>query len=754
MHKRLLSFTLLAGAAMTIFSADAARVNPAQALERLIKSASPLSNGAAGAHAATLELAYTVNDSATSIPGVYVFTSADNSFILAPADDLAPALLGYGDNFDPDDIPDNFRWWMQNYARQIQYLSEHPEAAPEALSDHATIPHLLTTTWNQRAPYNNLCPSDAGGRSVTGCVATAMAQVINYHECPAAYGTGTHSYTWNNTTLSFDYSATRFDWANMRDSYSGSYTTAQANAVATLMYAAGVGVNMNYSSKESGAVSLRIPATLVNNFGFAPSARFVSRDCFTAADWDALIYNELAARRPVIYSGQSQQGGHCFVCDGYDGNSYYHINWGWGGLSDGSFLLSALDPYQQGTGGSGNNTGFNTDQDAIIGVQAPGSDIVPAGLSLIANGGFAYSDTYKGFWWGQNKGFFNYSASPAEFYTGIKLVNRSTGETFYAQGEKMSLNGISDAGSLDGYSLIRAAMPAGLPAGYYDAYPVARDLDSDEWQKIYIPVSLNQSVEVRVGNNGLVTFDGSDPDQISSFIAVTEIYQSRDITPTSPYSYLYVTVSNSGSESVTNGINFNFKNTATGETVTIGTWNLKCDAASKNYYSLTMESFFDRLPDGKYEVTAFNTTVGATVSDPYTIYIGVQPKSVTVTPKTLTLVANETYSLTASVTPADAFDTSVTWTSSDSDVASVAADGTVKAIANGTALITATTINGLTSSATVTVSGSAGVDAILPDNGSEGAEILYDLRGVKVENPSAPGLYIRISGGKPEKVIR
>lgn len=177
MIERLLSVPLLTAAAMTMFCADAERLTPSQALDRITRQASSLSTGSMPADHSTLQLAYTVNDSVSQSAGVYVFTSDDNSFLLAPADDLAPALLGYGNGFDPDNMPDNFRWWLGNYAAQIQYLSTHPEASVTATADHAPIPHLVSTTWNQGEPFNNLCPTDAGGRSVTGCVATAMSRI-------------------------------------------------------------------------------------------------------------------------------------------------------------------------------------------------------------------------------------------------------------------------------------------------------------------------------------------------------------------------------------------------------------------------------------------------------------------------------------------------------------------------------------------------------------------------------------------------
>ena len=226
--------------------------------------------------------------------------------------------------------------------------------------------------WDQSAPYNDLCPEYNGTRSVTGCVATAMAQVMRYHKYPAK-GKGSNSYTSQTLALaaSFDFASTTFDWDNMLPQYvSGSYTDDQAKAVATLMYACGVSVDMDYTPDDSGAMPYAAAEALINNFEYSSNIRFLQRDYYQYAEWMDLIKTEISNSRPIMYDGQSTEGGHEFVFDGYDENDMVHVNWGWSGVNDGYFAISALAPSSLGIGGGTNlGGGFSSDQGMIIGIQ-------------------------------------------------------------------------------------------------------------------------------------------------------------------------------------------------------------------------------------------------------------------------------------------------------------------------------------------------------------------------------------------------
>ena len=365
------------------------------------------------------------------VSGLYLFNINNNGgFVIVSNDDRTRPILGFSDSgaIDPDNMPNNMRAWLQGYADEIAWAKQHniatvtnvgkatstgPVNAPRRVGSHSTksIAPLVSTTWNQDAPYNNMTPyyyynsstgnisyNTTGGSNyqhcATGCVATAMAQVMKYHQWPQGSTQQIPSYQWERAGITLpSLSATTFNWANMLNSYSGSYTTAQGNAVATLMKYCGYSVLMDYGP-ESGSNTDLVADALRNYFGYnTTTTQFVSRSFYTSAKWADLIYYELDHNRPVVYGGMSSGGGHEFVCDGYkyeDDTDFFHINWGWGGMSDEYFVLSALDPYSQGIGGSSSNDGFHYGQDAVIGIQPSTSsgstaNITPNVIDLTLN---------------------------------------------------------------------------------------------------------------------------------------------------------------------------------------------------------------------------------------------------------------------------------------------------------------------------------------------------------------------------------
>ena len=307
---------------------------------------------------------------------IYVFSySGDKGFMLVSADDAFAPLLGYSETnaFSIENMPVNLQSWITLYTDQIQ---EGRNLAPYVSSTRAEekgrIEPMIKTQWDQMDPYNSECPELNGRKCVTGCVATAMAQVMKYWQYPQV-GKGSNTYTPSafGEPISMDFSDVTFDWDNMLDTYPrNGYSATQRRAVAMLMKACGYSVSMNYTNWESGAFSKNIMGALISNFGYDQGVRQVLRSGYSSQDeWNDMIYNELATTGPVIYGGQSTSGGHSFVCDGYDGNGYFHINWGWGGMSDGYFLLNELTPAEVGTGG--HYGGYNLQQDAIVGIMPP-----------------------------------------------------------------------------------------------------------------------------------------------------------------------------------------------------------------------------------------------------------------------------------------------------------------------------------------------------------------------------------------------
>ena len=307
-------------------------------------------------------------------PTLYIFDTGGKYVVLSADDETVP-VLGYSDGrFNVETQVPAFEAWLSKLSKEVEFIrsgEESPRLARE--KDLEEIPVLCQTKWSQDAPYNDLCPQDmkAKEKCVTGCVATAMAQVMKYHNWPDN-GTGNKSYKWPlyNYTLKIDFSKQNYDWAKMLDTYiEGEYSEEEGQAVATIMKSCGYSVSMNYSATGSGAASIEIAGALGNTFNYDKrKIRYLVRDFFTLENWENIIHQSLKEDGPVILDGQSKTGGHSFVCDGYDKDGYFHINWGWGGLSDGYYLLSMLDPYNQGIGGSEDNSGFNYMQDAIVGI--------------------------------------------------------------------------------------------------------------------------------------------------------------------------------------------------------------------------------------------------------------------------------------------------------------------------------------------------------------------------------------------------
>lgn len=326
----------------------------------------------------------------------YVFNVGSNDgFVIVSGDDRTEAILGYSDSgsIDPNNVPSNVRSWLDHYASEMKWMDEHHAAANSArqkarkLAFKNAIAPLIQTQWNQGNPYNIYCPLFlTGNRSLTGCVATAMAQVLYYVASnnsgfPAATTTEIPGYTcgtkWNTgvETKQVEVDAipvTTFDWTNMSLTYTGgeSDDNAKAIAVAKLMQCCGASVWMDYAdsyNNGSAANSAVIPHAFRTYFGFDGSVQFRKRSQY-AKEWEDIIYGELAAGRPVIYSGHTPtNSGHTFICDGYQEDGYFHINWGWGSYCDGNFLLSVANPYDDGNP----NNGYSEDQDIVIGIQAP-----------------------------------------------------------------------------------------------------------------------------------------------------------------------------------------------------------------------------------------------------------------------------------------------------------------------------------------------------------------------------------------------
>lgn len=283
-------------------------------------------------------------------------------FAVIANDDRFNAVLAYSDDrFSADNIAPGMQWWMNavDEALQSKLESGKPAAVGAELRDESlpeSVPVLLSTTWGQDTPYNNKIVEISGTNYPTGCVATAMAQLMKYYEYPVT-GHGFKGYSIGGNHINVIFDAAPYQWENMLSSYTpGGYSDAQAEAVAELMLHCGVAVEMDYDLSGSGALSSMAAQALESYFSY--STKFFVRDIYTESEWMDMVYSELAAGRPLLYGGNDPvQGGHAFVIDGYDADGLVHVNWGWNGSGTAYCDIAILNS------GNGN---YSQMQDMII----------------------------------------------------------------------------------------------------------------------------------------------------------------------------------------------------------------------------------------------------------------------------------------------------------------------------------------------------------------------------------------------------
>ncbi len=316
----------------------------------------------------------------------YIFNSSDGKgYVIVSGDDRTEQVLGYSPtgHIDPAAMPDNMKYYLDELSKEIASMGSAATAPTIAKKSMRRAPvkraiaPLLTTHWGQGSPFNNMTPTVNNGTKhcVTGCVATAMAQVMNYYKYPNATIAEIPGYTSNSFIIDSIPAGTTIDWDNMADTYDNNSTAAQCAAVAKLMYLCGVSVWMGYGPSESGASSSATP--FYKYFGYSSQARLLSKTDYTSLEWFNLIYDELASGYPMYSAG----GGHAYVIDGYDGNNMFHFNWGWGPGYDGYYLLSAISEYYP-DGNAGNSTSYTSGQDIITGLRIP-SDESPMPASTV-----------------------------------------------------------------------------------------------------------------------------------------------------------------------------------------------------------------------------------------------------------------------------------------------------------------------------------------------------------------------------------
>lgn len=336
----------------------------------------------------------------------YVFPNANSKgFTIVSGDDRLPEIVGYSSqgSYDENNLPEGFISFMKAYqnlynkvnlgdAEALKNLAEikawRNKKNASAETSSAVTPLLGNIEWDQTSPYNNMCPRyDSVHVAATGCVATAMAQVMAYYKYPKQLKADIPGYVnrWNGIPMEIP-TITReegvYDWDNMLPKYNkkANATQQQKDAVAKLMYHCGAAVKMSYGPESAAST---FSAQMVKYFGYdADLMMDLSRSSFTLDKWMQIIDTELAAGRPVLYGGQASDGGHQFICDGKDGEGLYHINWGWSGSQNGYFDLSLLNPEKGGTGSGSSTEGYNRLCSMTIGI-APDNGVVDAPLATV-----------------------------------------------------------------------------------------------------------------------------------------------------------------------------------------------------------------------------------------------------------------------------------------------------------------------------------------------------------------------------------
>jgi hypothetical protein len=449
--------------------------------------------------------------STTSSRGYYVFPHDGNcGYTIVSGDDRMPEIVGYSttDTYSEENMPDGMKHLMQAYEAMATALANGDAKAERCLAEKEALvadstyrqprvePLLADIAWGQTEPYNNLCPMyDDQRRTVTGCVATAMAQLMMYYQYPQTLKSDIPAYKTDSYQLDMPLvsAGERYDWDNMLPQYSGSaYTAAQANAVAKLMYHCGLSAKADHGPSTGAWCT---PYVLVKYWGYDPDViKHLYREKFSLREWTAILDAELQASRPVYYTGCSTtSGGHAFLCDGADGNGLYHINWGWSGWSNGYFDITILNSdYSGAESATAPADGYNNTCKMIVGIM-PDNGVADAplivtplltadenewvGCDLLtaeradANGTFRISIAAE---------FGNYEKTAFDGYAGVGLKDES-GIYLPLSTSKIYLGGMGEYGSYYSEPL-RFKIDYSFPEGRTRIYQIY-STDGETWQQ-------------------------------------------------------------------------------------------------------------------------------------------------------------------------------------------------------------------------------------------------------------------------------
>ena len=430
---------------------------------------------------ASLSLAYE-SKAQNGNSNLFVFNQGEQGFVVVAGDDRVSPILGYADAgaFDEGNMPEGFRYWLESCSRYVEKAvagevkrEDLSVMRAESRSYAAYIDPLLgDINFGQDVPYNSQCPMIDGERSIVGCVAVSMGQIMTYYQWPKE-GKGSHSYvTFTdsiNVSASFN---TTYDWKNILHYYDYedvNYNSTQKNAVAKMLFHCGVSVDMNYGVDGSGSSDIYVPKALSEYFSYDKGMQLHYRAMYNFNDWKNLIKEELNNNRPIIYCGDSEEGGHAFNCDGYDRNDYFHINWGWYGYYNGYYDLRYLD-YEEDE-----STAYSSGHSIVTGIKPDKGDGTGTKTELAHNLMLTYgariSDnviTYRVF--NMGGGTFVGDIATGVYYEG-ELVHK------YIH--------YSDVQCDPGYGDSNVSQDVSVwTVDYYEVQPIYRESGSSEWKPI------------------------------------------------------------------------------------------------------------------------------------------------------------------------------------------------------------------------------------------------------------------------------
>lgn len=618
-------------------------------------------------------------------------------FVIVSGDSRQVDILGFSDRntFDVDNVPCALEMLLSQYDEEFEQLQKKGCYSPAQASRRAiSVNPLVTTAWDQgnndsywvgENVYNKFCPMDGSKRSVTGCVATAMAQILYTHKQPYSLANKTVSYTTEShgIELNENMSSIPLNWGDMLNSYKNKTSSkAQRDAVGYLMYACGLAVHMDYLSSGSGAADNNVPYALKEYFGYNDNMVYCERDYYTKEEWEDIIQNELQAGRPILYGGVNplNNAGHAFVIDGCDSNGTYHINWGWGGKDNGYFVLSTLnaDNYYVSEqdmviGISPSNVGTTTEQffaesfsmnslSFKIGSSVLGKIVEP----VCQCAPVATTSTYGANKWTGNTGI-------AVFDTDFNLIKEykwknGTQETqIYGMGTYYNSNQVPvtfDSNTFkDGKE-------------YYIA-PYAKGINSSTVTRMRTKNGASDWYLAKVSGNTVTltlmgTPSGGGGGGSSTTVYVTGITLSQTAATLAVGQSLQLTSTITPSNATDKTVSWTSSNTS------VATVTSEGYVVAKAAGSATITCSAN---DGSGKKATCSITV--TSNDP-----GVAVTSVRVAPWSVTLKVGRTKQLTPQITPNDATNKTVTWTSANPSVASVSSTGLVTAKSEGVTIIT------------------------------------------------------------------